>query len=228
MSNFWMRETHNASTMSKANKWRIGYQVLSSVTHTFPSWNCESYNEVDLTNQFDFSDGIIGTVIKKKQKPIMGIGKLKDTSVIFKKKKFRWACEAYDKEGNVVLENCFVKVAARPNIKIEETEVDFLSNKTWIPGKAAWESITITTLDGASKINPNIEKMDFLKLTLLDGCMCPIEYWEINGVIGLDLQFQDLDYSASEPSEVEMTIRYSNVKYTNGIQIPPTEKEDQK
>ena len=51
-------------------------------------------------------------------------------------------------ESNVIPEH-FVKVASRPNLSIEETEVNHLNGKMWIPGKASWETITVTYLDVA-------------------------------------------------------------------------------
>jgi hypothetical protein len=39
-----------------------------------------------------------------------------------------------------------VKIQSRPNCDIKETELNFLGNKTWIPGKATWEN-TVISLD---------------------------------------------------------------------------------
>lgn len=74
----------------------------------------------------------------------IGVG---DNNVIFKRK-FRWTFEVESIGGcEFRVPAHFCKLAARPNISIEETEINFLNDKTWIPGKAAWESITITYLD---------------------------------------------------------------------------------
>lgn len=43
----------------------------------------------------------------------------------------------------------FVKTASRPDITIEDTELNFLNEVTWIPGKAKWETITVTYYDAA-------------------------------------------------------------------------------
>lgn len=75
----------------------------------------------------------------------IGVG---DPNVIFKRKN-RWTFEIENQTCGWKVPTLFVKVAARPNISIEEVEINFLNDKTWIPGKAAWESITITYMDVA-------------------------------------------------------------------------------
>ena len=77
----------------------------------------------------------------------MGLGVLGSPNMIFKRK-FRWTFE--------IVPNCntspaipanYVKVANRPQLDIEETEINFLHTKTWIPGKAAWQALSVTYYD---------------------------------------------------------------------------------
>lgn len=79
----------------------------------------------------------------------MGLGKLADPNLIFKRK-FRWTLAIQPYCGNVIIPPYFVKVASRPNITIEETEINFLNAKMFIPGKATWETITVTFMDVAA------------------------------------------------------------------------------
>lgn len=84
----------------------------------------------------------------------MGLGTIGGDSIIFKRK-FRWTLKFEDicrssGKSTTINEN-FVKLAARPSLTIEETEINFLHGKTWIPGKAAWETITVTYYDCANK-----------------------------------------------------------------------------
>ena len=74
----------------------------------------------------------------------MGLGDLGQPNVIFKRK-FRWGFRV-DFCGDSIPEH-FVKIAARPNISIEETEINVKNAKTWIPGKASWEQITVQYYD---------------------------------------------------------------------------------
>lgn len=76
----------------------------------------------------------------------MGMGRLGNEGVIHKRK-FRWTFHVFGGWGTVPAS--FVKVAARPNLNIEETEINFLNAKRFIPGKGTWETITVTYYDVA-------------------------------------------------------------------------------
>jgi hypothetical protein len=67
-----------------------------------------------------------------------------NTSLIFKRK-YRWTFEV-SWNGQKIGKN-FVKLASRPNLTIEETEINYMHGKMWIPGKASWETITVTYYD---------------------------------------------------------------------------------
>ena len=75
----------------------------------------------------------------------MGLGRLGQPDIVHKRK-FRWTFEVNRGAGKVV-PTSFVKMAARPNLSIEETEINFLNGKTYIPGKGTWETITVTYYD---------------------------------------------------------------------------------
>jgi len=83
----------------------------------------------------------------------MGLGTIGQPNIVFKRK-YRWTmsficpCKAIIKEH-------LVKVSSRPNISIEETEINYLHGKMWIPGKGTWETISVTFYDIAD--NTNIE-----------------------------------------------------------------------
>ena len=76
----------------------------------------------------------------------MGIGALGQTTTIFKRK-YRWTLQIAFPCNNTVIPPSFVKVAARPSLTIQDTEINYLNAKTWIPGKASWETISVTYLD---------------------------------------------------------------------------------
>lgn len=79
----------------------------------------------------------------------MGIGNLGFNNLVFKQK-FRYTFEIFNICGGQQVKQHFVKLAARPKINIEATEVNFLNSKTWIPGKASWETLTVEYYDVAS------------------------------------------------------------------------------
>jgi hypothetical protein len=167
----------------------------------------------------------------------MGIGKLGNADLVFKKK-FRWTflvklnCTT---NGGTVPES-FVKVAARPKLTTEETEIDFLNGVDWIPGKSKWETITVTYIDVASldnqplwnwlasvydftdeiKLHQGSKRSDYTgtgTLTLFDGCGTPLENWVMHNMWPTSMDFGDLDFGSSDNCEISLTLRYSSVTY---------------
>lgn len=76
----------------------------------------------------------------------MGLGELSTNPNLVFKRKYRWTFELISPCGPAI-PPYFVKLASRPNLTIEETEINFLHGKMYIPGKGTWESITITYYD---------------------------------------------------------------------------------
>lgn len=169
------------------------------------------------------------------QKP-MGIGIIGSNNVTFKRK-FRWTFSIQgfcNNAKNTIPEN-FVKVAARPGLDIEEVEVNFLNAKMWLPGKGTWNTITVTYYDAAYTELQNLynwlatvynfadpvnltqgEKRDWNGtgvLNMYDGCGTLLETWQLLNVFPKAVEFGDLSYEDSAIAEIELTLRYSNVKY---------------
>lgn len=175
----------------------------------------------------------------------MGVGSVGvgDPNVIFKRK-FRWTLEI---SGNgqcpFRVPPYFCKLAARPNIEFEETEINWLNDKTWIPGKASWQAITVTYIDVAGNLSGagaqgNLGLYDWLltvfdftsptkkfmnskrinyageaTLTLWDGCGTPLETWTLLDAWPQAVNFGDLDYSVSDTLDIELTLRFSQVRF---------------
>lgn len=177
----------------------------------------------------------------------MGIGRIGGNDVVHKRK-FRWTF-AVERDGGRRVPASFVKMAARPNIAIEETEINFLNAKTYIPGKGTWEQITITYYDvavvGGGTGNEELWNwlasvynfLDNVALTqssrrncyggtgictLYDGCGGELEEWRLFDCWPTSVNFGELDYSSSEEATIEVQLRYSNVKYTNLCGNNPT------
>lgn len=172
----------------------------------------------------------------------MGIGKLGSPNIMFKTK-FRWMLHVIGADGRLVSDRCFVKVAARPQLDIEEVELDFLKQKTWIPGKSNWQSTTITVWGiqegGGAELteyvaqvysqaqnNPLVqfEKCTFV-LELFDGCGSLLESWHMKEGFITSVNFGELDFSSSEETTLELEVRYTQVEYKsycgpNGAALP--------
>tara|TARA_Y100000034_G_C6835091_1_gene377294 strand:- start:459 stop:1052 length:594 start_codon:yes stop_codon:yes gene_type:complete len=173
----------------------------------------------------------------------MGIGNLGFNNLIFKRK-FRYTFELFDICGTDPVPRHYVKLAARPSLSIEETEVNFLNAKTWIPGKAAWETITVTYIDVATteaaplfrwlasvynftdpiNLQQGSIRDDYAAtavIKLWDGCGTLLETWEMRDVWPTAVNFGDLDYANSEEATIELTLRYSDVTYMPECPIFP-------
>lgn len=174
----------------------------------------------------------------------MGIGELGGANIVHKRK-FRWTFEVYKSngtggQGELWVPQHFVKMAARPNISIEETEIHHLNAKTYIPGKGTWETITVTYYDIANTGTDNIglwnwlaQVYDFTKpaqlkqnalrkgyagigvCTMYDGCGNALEIWTLGDAWPTAVNFGELDYSSSEECTIEVTLRYGNVAYAS-------------
>jgi hypothetical protein len=155
----------------------------------------------------------------------MGLGALGSSTCI--KRKFRWSLTGLDKDDNIVIPEIFVKVTKRPTLQIEETEINYLSKKTWIPGKAEWESmyVTIWDIDTEKWEAFPLENIDSLLLKLWDGCGSLLETWELSGS---EMNPLKMTVSASpttvaydlDQTTIEARIEYFNVKYTPSEGLP--------
>jgi hypothetical protein len=79
----------------------------------------------------------------------MGIGHLGAPDLTFKRK-FRWTLEIQKIANQWTIPAHYLKSAARPNLDIEETEINYMNAKMWIPGKAAWQTTEVVYLDVAN------------------------------------------------------------------------------
>lgn len=175
----------------------------------------------------------------------MGIGVLGDPKLIIKRK-FRFTCHFENVRGGKTIPEHFVKIAARPQIEIDETELNFRNGVTWIPGKGRWQPITITYVDAAHAEMVGLyswlatvydftepvnlhqgEKPDWNMnciISMWDGCGVKIEEWLLKNCFPQSVNFGDLDYAVSDECTIDLTLRYSDVIYTaqEPCTLPPS------
>lgn len=167
----------------------------------------------------------------------MGIGHLGGPRLVHKRK-FQWTFEVRRScnGANASVPPHFVKIASRPNLSIEEQEINYLNAKTWIPGKASWETITVTYYDVATRdAKPLFDWLasvyDFSRPVQLKqasmrqdyagsgivfmyaGCGDPLERWTLDDMWPTAVNFGELDYSSPEEATIELTLRYSQVSF---------------
>lgn len=176
----------------------------------------------------------------------MGIGLLGDPNLIIKRK-FRWTLQFEINCSKVKIEENFVKTAGRPNISVESTELNFLNEKNFIPGKATWETMTVSYIDVAgdemmplydwlasvydftnkSRLMGSAQK-DYTAtgiLQLYSGGGEVLERWTMENVWPEAINFGDLATDSSDVAEIELTLRYSGVTYEScGRKIIPCPK----
>lgn len=140
------------------------------------------------------------------------------------KRQFRWVLAI---EG---IDAFIIKTATRPNISIEEVPIPFINHTRYIAGKSSFETLSVTMHDpiapsGAQQVmewvRTHFESVsgragyaDFYKrdiqLKMLDPIGTVVELWDIKGAFLTAADFGSLDYGASDPSEISITIRYDN------------------
>ena len=128
------------------------------------------------------------------------------------KKKFVWKVNA-KKEGKVLFKE-FCKVLARPNIKIEEVEI----NDEWIPGKAEWEHISIKIQDippdHDSHLTSELKNADEVELEMYGGDGSLFEKWSLkNDLEIIDCQYTPYLDDIDDRGEITYTIKYNDCSY---------------
>lgn len=164
----------------------------------------------------------------------MGIGELGQPNLIIKRK-FRYTIEFNTRLGPIPRH--FVKVANRPQLEIDELEIQFLNASTWIPGKGRWQPLNITYIDTNSSLMKPLydwvatvydfqgysgvggggadlkqaERKDWdatCSISVYDGCGSELERWTLGGVFPQAINFGDLDYGSNDECNIELTIRF--------------------
>ena len=121
-----------------------------------------------------------------------------------------------------------IKTANRPTISFEEVELNHMNVKRWVKGKATWETIEITMYDpvvpSAAQAAMEWIRLSHESVTGRDGysdfykkdvdfqVLGPVgdvvEQWKLKGTWIASANFNDLDFSSSDPVEISLTLRY--------------------
>jgi len=130
--------------------------------------------------------------------------------------------------------------ASRPQVEFEEMEIHTYNTRAYLAGKHAWQPVTITLRED---VNNRVQKLvgeqlqkqfDFFeqssaasgidykfttRIEILDGgnggnTPNVLETFELYGCFVQNANYNELDYSNSEPVTVELSIRYDNAVQT--------------
>ncbi len=138
------------------------------------------------------------------------------------KRKFRWIVAV---DG---IDAFAAKTSSRPQMVFDETVIDYINVKTFFAGKATPSPMPITLNDpiapsAAQKVMEWIRlafesttgRMGYasfykkdLELKLLSPVGEVVEKWTISGAWVQDSNFGELDYSSSDPVEINLILRY--------------------
>ncbi len=166
----------------------------------------------------------------------MGIGVLGRPDLSFKRQnRFTFEIVGFCGDQKNRVPDYFVQVASRPKLSMDETEVNFLNAKMFIPGKGTWETMTVSYLDISHhemrplynwlatvynftdpiRLNQG-NKRDWDAtgiLNMYDGCGSLLEQWQLQHMWPQAIDFGEVDMSSSEIAKIDLTIRFSDVVY---------------
>ena len=121
-----------------------------------------------------------------------------------------------------------VKTMARPSITFEEVELHHINVKRYVHGKATWEPIEVTLYDPVvpsaaqgvmewirlhhESVTGRDGYSDFYKKDITFNVLGPVgdvvEEWLLKGAFIQAANFNDLDYTSSDPVDISLTLRY--------------------
>jgi hypothetical protein len=121
----------------------------------------------------------------------------------------------------------YVTSAARPNAKINATEIPFLNTSTFVAGRFNWNEIRVTFKDpiGPSAAQALMEwfrlhaesvtgRMGYaagykkdIELEMLDPTGVVVEKWILQGTFLTDINFGELDYSRDDIATITTSLR---------------------
>ena len=121
-----------------------------------------------------------------------------------------------------------IKTAARPTISFEDITLDHINTKRYVKGKGEWQSLSITLYDpvvpsaaqavmewvrlGHESVTGRDGYSDFYKKNVTFNVLGPVgdivEEWQLVGSYIEGANFGTLDWSTTDPVEIELTLRY--------------------
>ena len=121
-----------------------------------------------------------------------------------------------------------IKTANRPQITFDEVELNHMNVTRYVKGKGKWQTLQFTMYDpivpsaaqsvmewvrlSHESVTGRDGYSDFYKKDLTINVLGPVgdivEEWTLKGAWIQDATFGDLDFGASDPVEITVTLRY--------------------
>lgn len=132
-----------------------------------------------------------------------------------------------------------VMTVNRPNVQFNAVEIQSYNSRMYYAEKANWQEITLEVRDDITNsvsklVGHQLQKqMNFFEQTsvaaginykfttlleIMDGGNETVfEQWTLEGCFLASVDYQQLDYTSSEPVTISMTIRYDNATLADGL-----------
>lgn len=139
-------------------------------------------------------------------------------------------------ESRVLTQN--VQSVTRPKITFEEVMIDSYNSKIYVEGKHTWDQISVVMRDDISNsvsklVGAQVQKQvnhfqqttpaagsDYkfdMQIEILDGVNAGAsEVWFLEGCFLTNVDYSDSDYSANDPVQITMQVRYDNATHYEG------------
>ena len=131
-----------------------------------------------------------------------------------------------------------IQSVVRPKINFEEVTLDSYNSKITVQGKHTWEPISVVVRDDISNsvtklVGAQIQRQlnhfqqttpaagnDYkfdMQIEVLDGVNAGAsEVWFLEGCFLQNVDYADSDYSANDPVQITMNVRYDNATHYQG------------
>lgn len=130
----------------------------------------------------------------------------------------------------------------KPQLTYDEVQIDSYNSRAWVAGKHVWNPISLVVRDDITNAVSKLVGHQMQKqvnhfqqtapasgqnykfkmfLEVLDGGNDVVqEGWEIEGCWLQDVNYDTLDYTASEVQLITMSVRFDNATQTGGLLMP--------
>ena len=124
----------------------------------------------------------------------------------------------------------------RPQLAFNPIEIPVYNSRVYLAGKPEWSACTVNLRDDmggyvSSLVGQQVQKqfdfmeqasassgIDYKFMTIIEvldggnGVLTPnvLETWELDGCFLLDVNYNNMDYSANDPMEIALQIRFDN------------------
>jgi hypothetical protein len=131
-----------------------------------------------------------------------------------------------------------VQNVTRPKITYEEVVIDSYNSRSYLQGKHSWEAISVVIRDDITNsvtrlVGAQVQRQlnhfqqstpaagsDYkfdMQIEVLDGVNAGAsEVWFLEGCFLTNVDYSDSDYSANDPVQITMTVRYDNATHYQG------------